>query len=228
VQDRLDDREGSMDTTTILTAASDLGDSAVITAISMVAAIQLAWSGYRRAALVLIVAMAAAAAAIGLLKVAVIGCGAGASVAGLKSPSGHAAMTAAVFGTLSFVVAGQIGGWQRFIPPSIAVVLIAGIAATRVLLGVHTVEDIAIGLATGTVVAILAIAVLRRTRVVRVRLGLLLLVVAATAALTDGIRAPTEQMVRFFAAFVSHNVPLCEKTTALTHDQAVGFAPVPA
>lgn len=209
--DRPGDREGRMDTTAILNAASDLGDSAVITAISVVAAAQLAWSGYRRAALVLIVALVAAAAAIGVLKVAVIGCGAGSSVPGLNSPSGHAAMTAAVFGTLSFVMAGQISGWQRAIPPLVALLLIAGIAATRVLLGVHTIEEIAVGLATGSLVALLSIVVLRRARIVRVRLGALLLAIVVTAALTDGVRAPTEEVVHFFAAFVSHHIPLCAK-----------------
>lgn len=172
----------------------------------------------------MIAALVVAAAAIGFLKIAVIGCGAGSSVPGLNSPSGHTAMAAAVFGTLSFVMAGQISGWRRSIPPLIALLLITGIAATRVLLGVHTVEEIVVGLAAGGLVALLSIVILRRTRMVRVRLGALLLAIAITAALTDGIRAPSEEVVHFFATLVSHNIPLCAKAGAQSGD---GLVPGP-
>lgn len=198
-----------MDRFAILNAASDLGDSAVMSAIAVVAAIQLAWSGYRRVALVLIVALVAAAAVIGLLKVAFVGCGAGAFAPRINSPSGHAAMTAAVLGTLSFVVQARLTGWWRVLLPPAALAAIGAIAATRVVLGMHTVEEVVVGLAAGALVALLAIAALHRAEMGRVRLGQLLLAIAVTAALTDGVRAPTEEVVHYFAALVHRNIPLC-------------------
>lgn len=198
-----------MDRFAILNAASDLGDSAVMSAIAVVAAIQLAWSGYRRVALVLIVALVAAAAVIGLLKVAFVGCGAGAFAPRINSPSGHAAMTAAVLGTLSFVVQARLTGWWRVLLPPAALAAIGAIAATRVVLGMHTVEEVVLGLAAGALVALLAIAALHRAEMGRGRLGQLLLAIAVTAALTDGVRAPTEEVVHYFAALVHRNIPLC-------------------
>lgn len=198
-----------MDRFAILNAASDLGDSAVMSAVAVVAAIQLAWSGYRRVALVLIAALVAAAAVIGLLKVAFVGCGAGAFAPRLNSPSGHAAMTAAVLGTLSFVVQARLTGWWRLLLPPVALAAIGAIAATRVALGMHTTEEVIVGLAAGALVALLAIAALRRAEMGRVRLGQLLLAIAVTAALTDGVRAPTEEVVHYFAALVHRNIPLC-------------------
>jgi hypothetical protein len=198
-----------MDITTLLTAASDLGDSAVITAIAVVAAIDLAWSGYRRAALLLIAVLLVAGGGIGFLKVLVIGCSHGRLGPDLNSPSGHAAISAAVLGTLSFVVETQIRDWRRFIAPAIAIALILVIAATRVLLGAHTVQEVVVGLACGTLVAIPAILLLRRWQVVRVRLGVLLIAIGVTAAATDGIRAPAEEFVSYVANLVHRTVPAC-------------------
>jgi membrane-associated phospholipid phosphatase len=198
-----------MDSTALITAISDLGDSAVITAIAVVAAIDLAWSGYRRAALILIAVLVAAAGAIGFLKVAVIGCSGGRFGPELNSPSGHAAISAAVLGTLSFVVGTQFRDWRRFIAPTIAIVLIILIGATRVLLGAHTVDEVVVGLAAGAAVVLPAVLLLRRSRVVRVRLGVLLCAIAITAAVTDGVRAPAEELVYYVAMLVHRTVPMC-------------------
>lgn len=203
-----------MDLTALLAAASDLGDSAVITAIAVVATIQLVLWRYRGAALSLLVALVVGAAAIGSLKIALIGCGRGMFGSQLSSPSGHAAMTAAVLGTLSAIMAEQITGWRRFLPPLVALAVTALIAATRVLLGVHTMEEVLIGLGTGALVLGLSLAILRRAAVVRLRLHAMLLAMAVTIAFTAGMHAPAENVIRVLASFVNRSIPMCGKSGA--------------
>ncbi len=192
-----------------LKAASGLGDLAVVSAVALVAIIVLLRAGERRGALALVVALLGAACAIGTLKVAAIGCSHGYFGPRLNSPSGHAAMSASVLGTLGVVLARQLEGWARLLPPLAAVALIGLIAATRVILDVHTVEEVLVGLATGAASAGVAILVLLRAPSRPVRVGILLLAIVFTAALTDGLRSPAEELVRYLAGMLRTNVAYC-------------------
>lgn len=194
---------------TLLTWVTDLGDSAVIGAVALVTALQLAWWGNRRAAWTLLIALFAAAAGIGILKVAFIGCGVELFSLNVRSPSGHVAMSAAVFGVLAAIFARSLGGWARIVAPLTAILLVCAIAVTRVALGMHSIDEVLVGMAVGGVVGMASYGLLRPAAATPIRVARLLALVAVTAILMDGVSLPAEQFVRTLAAILQRSVPFC-------------------
>jgi undecaprenyl-diphosphatase len=64
-------------------------------------------------------------------------------------PSGHAAGAAAMFGLLAVLVVRQSSGATRYVFWAVMAVVIAAVAASRVLLGVHYPADVSTGVVVG-------------------------------------------------------------------------------
>src|SRR5579862_9563925 len=181
----------------VLTMISDLGDSAVMVPVALVVAAELLWTGQRRTAWILIAAAAVAAGDIGLIKIAFIGCGMRLMSMEIVSPSGHAALSAAILLSLSAIVNHSLRGALRYVPPVIALILIVSIAATRVVLGMHTVDEVVIGGGFGTIVGAAAYTMINRSRQPIIKVAIVLIGIVLTAALMDGVRLPAEEFTRY-------------------------------
>jgi membrane-associated phospholipid phosphatase len=87
---------------------------------------------------------------------------------GSSFPSGHAMQSVAVYGVLLAIVAPQLAPRARRVASGLVAAFVAGIAISRVMLGVHYVSDITAGVVLGviwlTVVALLEPSVLEGVR----------------------------------------------------------------
>jgi membrane-associated phospholipid phosphatase len=200
----------------LLVTITDLGDVAVVTAVALVTAAQLARWGNRSAAWTLLFALASAAVGIGFLKLIFIGCGAELFNLRISSPSGHAALSSAVFGVIGAIFARSLQSWLRLVPALLAVLLVGAITTTRVVLGMHSIDEVLVGLVVGGAVLLAALGLLRMEIPTArpLRLRRLSMLVAFTLVLTDGINAPAEQLIRSSAAIIHRSTPLCAATEA--------------
>lgn len=123
---------------------TDFADQAVILPLCLLVFVALAVGGWRDGARAWALAAAACLLGVALLKILVAGCG-----PGLRSPSGHTASAALVFGGLLALAlrAGPLGA------AALAAPIAAGVGATRLALGVHTMADVWAGGAVGVAAA---------------------------------------------------------------------------
>ncbi len=136
----------------LLYAFTDIGDSAVLTALVLtVCACFLIQKGKREAG-ALFLALIGTAAAIGLAKILFMGCGSSLREYGLHSPSGHSAMSFAVFGTFALLLRERLPGVYRYVPSVLLLSLAFTIAYTRVLLRFHSIPEVVIGSAIGLLI----------------------------------------------------------------------------
>jgi membrane-associated phospholipid phosphatase len=193
----------------IVVAITDLGDSAVLIVETIVISLQLAWARYWCAVWVLWLSLIGAAAAIGLLKLLFIGCQIEVLELAIHSPSGHSALSASVYLTLAAIVSRQLKGWAAPLPFVGAVLLIASIAATRVALHMHSLDEALLGLAIGGGVAALCLTLLSESGRPGFRFRGIVATVVLVAVVMDGARLPAEAAIRYMAAFISERTPFC-------------------
>lgn len=130
---------------------TDFADQAVVIPLAVAVAVALLAAGWRRGAVAWIVVIPATLLTVMAAKMFVVTCGPLLPLHGLRSPSGHTASAAAVYGgLLSLLLPEPRRGLRRVI----AVVLIAGMFAiifggTRLALHVHTRADVVAGALLG-------------------------------------------------------------------------------
>jgi membrane-associated phospholipid phosphatase len=193
---------------TYLLFITDLGNVVVVGALAATVAVYLAMAGSRRPALALLVAFALAAVLIAVAKLICMTCHVQVSPS-LRSPSGHVAMAAAVYGMMASIVAARMKRWQGVLLWLFAILLIALIAASRVLLGLHSPLEALAGLVIGGVsYGIARWAVLRHSPVQFD--GRALAVTAfAVILLFHGVPVPTEHMIQWLAMHIRPHVKVC-------------------
>src|SRR5450432_2952759 len=128
---------------------TDFGDTAVTLPLAALTIVFLFFSGWRRAAFAFALALLACAIAIGLAKLALESCGHPLLHTDISNPSGHAAVSTTVYGSLAVLFAGNVAAGRRWIPLAGAAILLAGIALSRVVLDAHSLVEVALGLAIG-------------------------------------------------------------------------------
>lgn len=194
-----------------LIALTDLGDSAVLGGMTLLIGLYLAATGNRRQALALIVCFLGTAAAIAALKLLFYDCGYQVPPFDIHSPSGHAALATAVWGTLAAITVKQLTGWLRALPILGAILIIASIAVTRVALGFHTADEVWLGLLVGILATLCSLFFLKRTQPRRFSLRGALLVLAAAIIPLHGLRLPAEGFVRMLGDYIHADIPACAK-----------------
>ena len=186
---------------------SDAGDSAVLIPLAALLVITLwryqAWS----AASTLVVALAACASVMIVLKLVLIACGQSWH-AGLVSPSGHASMSATIFGALGIVAARQMPRWRPAIIFCSGLV-IAAIAASRIVLGAHSYAEVVMGFLVGAGALWLFAARYFRLRPPPVNLVMLATLTLATIVLLNGTHLPAEIVLRKLALFGRTSTGVC-------------------
>jgi undecaprenyl-diphosphatase len=144
-----------------------LGSSVVLIAVAVSAALGLAVRGRWRAGLAVIVAYVVTDATVALVKLVFSRPRPDASLteaSGFSFPSGHSAMSMAVYGCLAFALARACRGFPRVACALVGAVLVAAIGLSRIYLGVHYPSDVLAGWITGA-------AIVTATWLVAARLG---------------------------------------------------------
>jgi membrane-associated phospholipid phosphatase len=188
---------------------TDFGDTAITVPLAAVMLVFLVVARQSRLAFIWALAILGCAGAIGGLKVILDACSNPVvSGVGLASPSGHTAMSAAVYGGFAAVIGGQLPRPARAGLVMGAAALIIGIAMSRVVLHLHSQIEVAVGLAVGLIaLAMIVWAVLIR----RERLPIFWLagVAIVLAMLFHGERWPAERAVHHLAASLGILRPWC-------------------
>lgn len=128
---------------------TDFGDSAVTVPLALLTLIFMISAGQRRLAFGWVLAIGGCAIAIGALKLVFGACGPWLTTAAIVSPSGHTAMSTAVYGSLALLVAARLSPHHRVLLMIATGIAIVGIAASRVALHDHTPAEIAVGFIVG-------------------------------------------------------------------------------
>jgi membrane-associated phospholipid phosphatase len=136
---------------------SGLGDVAVVAPASAALVVGLFWLGARRDAVAFTAAMLAGMALTLLAKLAFAACGF-APRFDVESPSGHAALAMAFYGSLAALLAGGRRLGVRLALYGAAVCASLAVAFGRVELGVHSVAEVICGLLIGAAAAALFVA----------------------------------------------------------------------
>jgi len=189
--------------------ATNLGDSGFLAVLALIVAAYLLWEGHKREAVVLFVVLVLCAALIGVLKVGFINCGHLLPSLGIRSPSGHAAMSAAIYGTLASIVAHHFGGWRRVAARTLALYLVTLIGASRFLLEYHSVTEVTLGLAVGGALAWIASAIVHTAPQGGIRLRYLGFAMLVAGVLLFVVHVPAERYVEKIAEWARTHAHLC-------------------
>jgi membrane-associated phospholipid phosphatase len=176
----------------------------------LVGAIGLVWAGGRREASVLVFAFAAAAFAIAAVKLTCMGCHAPIPWLTMHSPSGHAAITTGTVGAAALLAIRRQNDWPgRVFWAACALIIIAGVAASRVLLGMHTRGEVLVGLGLGAIIVALCWRMLRDAPRVELRTRLIAAPLVMAVILFHGVRMPAETVLQHLAGMLSSSVAIC-------------------
>ena len=193
----------------LLILITNLGDSGLLSVLSFMCALYLYATDNKRAAFVLSGALLGCIGIMGFLKIYFIGCHQQFQALNIESPSGHAAMGAAIYGTLAAIIARHFTGWRRALAPSLALPLMLAIAASRYLLEHHSLNEVLLGFSVGLLIAVTSYALLKDSPKNVFRVRYLALTSLAAVALLYGTRAPAETFIRSLALFLNDNLHFC-------------------
>ena len=200
---------------TLNSLITDAGDSGFLLPMAL-AGVAMLWVYHsRRLAWLLLRSVLLAAGLILVLKVLFLSCG-GHWVPGLVSPSGHACLSAVVYGTLGTVLAAGRPPQVRRLIGIVAVGFIALIAVTRLTLAVHTPLEVLIGLGVGALAQWWFARSYARMEPIAVDLRRFGAALALTVVVAFGARLPAESFIRHVARRIAFS---CESA-------ARGAAPV--
>lgn len=204
-----------MGTSALIHLATDLGDSGLLLPVALVGVVLLWFLHSPRLSWVLLRSVLLAGVLIAALKILFLSCGAR-WVSGLVSPSGHACLSAVVYGAVATLYAAGRPPPVRVLTGAVAVAFVAFISVTRVALGVHTPLEVLVGLAVGGIALAWFIHSCAQLPPLRVGGGALAMAMAVTVMFAFGVRLPVESAIRHVARRVAFSC------------QAAAAAPVPA
>ena len=147
-----------------------LGSSYVLIAVALAAALGLALRGRWRSAVVLIVAYAVTDATVAIVKLIAERPRPDANLTeanGFSFPSGHSAMSMAVYGCLAFALARACRGFPRVACGLVGAAIVVAIGLSRIYLGVHYPSDVLAGWITGAAIFIATWLIATRLRIAR-------------------------------------------------------------
>lgn len=183
-------------------AMTNLADQVVLVPLATIVAIGFGLAGWYRGAAIWAATFVATMSAMGLLKLFFMTCGMGEMmVPGLRSPSGHTAGAAVVYGGLFALVVRLLTGTVHW------TTLCAGLVGamfgtTRLVLGVHTDVEVLVGACVG-VGGALAMVHLSGVPPHPLRFGRTFAVGLVALPLLYGIHLPAEAMVAALASRLS-------------------------
>lgn len=204
----------------LINKLTDIADQAVVLPLIVVIAAMLAAQGWRRGATAWIVSSAATFGTMLVLKLIFLGCGGTFGATSIVSPSGHAASAALVTG-------GLFARAVFSIPMTLVAALTGGviIGYTRVHLGLHTIEEVIVGIAVGTAGAF-GITYYSGYPPSPRPMPLMVVMVAVVLAF-HGYRLPAEPVIQQGSALLYAIVPWCTPSVGSLPPLAVPLPPRP-
>lgn len=188
---------------------TDFGDSAVTVPLALLTAIFLFAAGERRLALGWLLAIGGCGVAMIVLKLIFGACGHEITFAYIVSPSGHTAMSTAVYFSLALLIGARLPPGQRRGVLIAATIAIIGIAVSRVALHDHSRSEIAIGFVVGIIAAAVFCATLRHHAAPPLPLGWLLLSGGVLLTVMHGTRWLIEPEMHRLAWDFRLDLPFC-------------------
>ena len=186
---------------------TDAGDSGLLLPLAGVSLALLWFSHSRRLAWLMLRSLLLALGLIAILKLLFLSCAAHWQP-GLTSPSGHACLSAAVYGMLGTLLAAGRSPTVR-VAIGIGLAFLVGlIAYSRMALGVHTGLEVLIGLCVGLLAQLWFAAASARLVLQPVDLRLFGLGLLATVVVSFGLRLPAESLLRHMARRVGETCTL--------------------
>jgi membrane-associated phospholipid phosphatase len=175
---------------------TDFADQAVILPLAVAVGLALLFAGWRRGALTWALAVAGTLGAVLVAKVLVLACIGAVAFPDLRSPSGHTASAAVVYGGLvALLLPAPVHGARRLIA---ALLLGAGFAvvfgSTRLALHVHTRSDVLAGACLG-IAGALALARFAGPRPPGLRVAVPVSAALAVALLLHGTHLHAEEVI---------------------------------
>lgn len=195
---------------TFWTFVTDFGDSAVTLPLAGLALVFLLISGWPRAAWALLASVGAAGFGIGLLKLALESCGRPLIGTSLVNPSGHMAMSVAVYGGLALIFARRRPGRRAIWMWIAAAGLLTAIAVSRLVLHAHTAGEVAAGTLVGLLAGFLFRKLLGRDSRPILHVGWFALGAAAVVFAMHGSRWPIEHLVKAIVLLIRRSIPACQ------------------
>ena len=188
---------------------TDFGDTAVTVPLALLMAGALVAARHFRMALGWCVAILACAGSIAGPKLVLAVCGHQPGASALASPSGHTAMSTAVYGGFAGVLGMGLERPARDALLMAAAALTLGIAASRAVLEYHTATEVAVGLAVGAVVLAGIVALAGRYRPAPLPILPVAAIAFALAVIFHGARWPAEHAIRRLGFWFELLAPLC-------------------
>lgn len=181
-------------------------------ALTLLASLWLAAAHYHHAAISLWIAFTIAAAITIAGKLLFLDCITD-TVFGIRSPSGHVALSLATYGMLGILCAQAARGMFRAIINVTITFLIITIAFSRVMLGFHTVPEVLFGLFAGFCGLLFASDYFFnwKQELLRFNVLLMLLALAGVAFAIRGANIPAEEWLKQGSSEVRHYVPICDQ-----------------
>ena len=188
---------------------TDCGDSAVTLPLALLVLIFLFVADERRLSYTWIATIGGCAVAIGMLKLVFGACGQDLVGGYIVSPSGHTAMSTAVYGSLAVLAGSRLSVGRRTIVYAGATTGIVGIALSRVVLHEHNFPEIVIGWLVGAAAVGGFAAALGRREAPALPLGWMLICGVVLVAVLHGTRWQIEPVLRRFAGIFRAALPYC-------------------
>ncbi len=186
---------------------TDFGDLAVLLPVAAVVLLWLLAVRSVRGAVWWLAALALCIGGTALLKIYFFACS---PVPSLASPSGHSSFSTLVYGALAAIVAPELtAGWRRIIVLAGGIALIATIAVSRLILGVHSLPEIMLGIAVGLVSLGLFAQGYLRARPTGAWLTPLLVAVAVLWVILHGHELRAEELLHAISRYLHVGSILC-------------------
>jgi membrane-associated phospholipid phosphatase len=193
----------------LLVLVTDCGDLAVTLPLALLVFGVLLIAGERRIAVCWLLLVAGCGAAIGALKLLFGACTLRLGFLDIVSPSGHTAMSTAIYGSLALLVGSSLAPLGRRLIGLAAALLLAAIAVSRVLLRFHDTPEVILGLVVGLAAVAWFRATLRREPPHQLPILWLALGGLAVVVAMHGTRANVEHDVRQLAGWLQLVLPWC-------------------
>jgi membrane-associated phospholipid phosphatase len=192
------------------TSITDFGDSAVGLPLAALVVVALLASGWSRGAIAWLLSVAACGAVMAAFKVmfrAASGeCGAVVQAVPVFSPSGHAALSAVVYGGLAVLGGRRVPALARAVIGLATAIWVGLIASSRVAVQAHTPIEVAAGLVVGLGAVALMIHMLRQSDGPRALLPHLAAASILALVLMYGSHWPVEAQLRAVADLLHRSV----------------------
>jgi membrane-associated phospholipid phosphatase len=188
---------------------ADLGDSGLLGVMSFAAFLCLYLQGAKRAAIAVILAYVLTVALISVQKLFFALC-VGAYSGEIHSPSGHTALSVAVYSMIVSVWTLNAAQRMRIFALGAALLLSTSIAISRVRLGAHTITEVEIGYCTGVLVVwINYFWFLKGAELPQISTRYLLLSVLFALLVAYGLHTPSESVLQRIAEYLREHYSLC-------------------